>query len=79
METIARVECGTPSGYGERGNRPSRMSARDKIKPLLKPTPNIDQIDEVQRDILERTADRNTEVVPDWLKETPTSGNTVKR
>jgi hypothetical protein len=53
--------------------------SRDKIKPLLKPTPNIDQIDEVQRDILERTADRNTEVVPDWLKDSPTSGNTVKR
>jgi len=53
--------------------------SRDKIKPLLKPTPNIDQIDEVQRDILERTADRNTEVIPDWLKDSPTSGNTVKR
>lgn len=52
---------------------------RDKIKPLLKPTPNLDQLDNAQRDVLERTADRGSEVIPDWLKEAPNGGSAIKR
>jgi outer membrane protein assembly factor BamD (BamD/ComL family) len=66
--------------------------SRDKIAPMLKPIPNLDQLQE-KKDVMERTADRSQEFVPDWLKDqgsssgnaasapnnSNSSGSTIKR